>query len=120
MTEKRNLRNKISAQNARIRKKEESIFLNTAVMEKDRKMRLLIEGLSTILTDEQKGKLFPIAREWVEKDFIRVDAPEYVDYGELKDIKSRDWEGLKREMIDNFETTEDQLKRFEQNDELDV
>ena len=61
--------------------------------------------------------MFPIARDWVENDIIRLDAPEYVDFGELKDIKSSDWENLKREMIENFETTEEQLKRFEQNDE---
>ena len=117
MTEKKNLRNKISAQNARLRKKEESIFLNTVVMEKDRKMRVLLEGVSNILTEDQKAQLFPIAREWVEKDIIRLDAPEYVDFGEMKDIKSSDWNSLKREMIANFETTEEQLKRFEQNDE---
>ena len=117
MTEKKNLRNKISAQNARLRKKEESIFLNTVVMEKDRKMKVLLDGLSSILTEQQKVQLFPIAREWVEKDIIRLGAPEYVDFGEIKDIKSSDWECLKREMIENFETTEEQLKRFEQNDE---
>ena len=120
ITEKNNLRNKISAQNARLRKKEESIFLNTVVMEKDRKMKVLMEGLSQILTQEQKEKLFPVAREWVEGDFIRENGSEYVEFGEKVEIKSRDWPNLKQEMIDNFMTTEQQLKRFQQNEEGDL
>ena len=42
---KRALRNKISAQNARIRKKKESIFLLQVVDEKDSKMRALIQAV---------------------------------------------------------------------------
>ena len=42
---KRALRNKISAQNARIRKKKESIFLLQVVDEKDSKMKALIQAV---------------------------------------------------------------------------
>ena len=58
------------------------------VLEKDRKMKVLLEGLSELLTEEQKAQLFPIAKEWVDGDVSRDDVPEYVDFGEKVQIKS--------------------------------
>ena len=52
--QRQTLRNQVSAQNSRLKKKEESIYLNRVVREKDRKMKTLIQGLGKILTDEQK------------------------------------------------------------------
>lgn len=80
-------------------------------------MKVLLEGLSELLTEEQKAQLFPIAKEWVDGDVSRDDVPEYVDFGEKVQIKSQEWPKLKEEMMDNFETKEEHLKRFQQNDE---
>ena len=64
--------------------------------------------------------MLPVAREWVEGDFIRENGSEYVEFGEKVEIKSREWPKLKQEMIENFETSEQQLKRFQQNEEGDL
>ena len=54
---KRALRNKISAQNARIRKKKESIFLLQVVDEKDSKMRALIQAVGDIASPRTLQKI---------------------------------------------------------------
>jgi predicted ribosome-associated RNA-binding protein Tma20 len=84
--QRQTLRNQVSAQNSRLKKKEESIYLNMTVREKDRKMACLLNGLSSILTEEQKAKIFPIAREWVTEDVIAREAPDFVDFGTTQDI----------------------------------
>lgn len=47
--ERQRLRNQISAQQSRIRKKEEVIFLNKVTREKDEKFKQLIEAMVTTL-----------------------------------------------------------------------
>lgn len=54
---KRALRNKISAQNARIRKKKESIFLLQVVDEKDSKMRALIQAVGDLASPRTLQKI---------------------------------------------------------------
>ena len=61
--------------------------------------------------------LFPIAREWVDGDMITKESINFVEFGERNDIKSLEWDTLRQEMLDNFITKEDDLRRFEQNDE---
>ena len=61
--------------------------------------------------------IFPIAREWVEGDTITLEAPDFVDFGERSDIRTVNWDNLKEEMINNFNTKDEDLKRFQQNDE---
>jgi hypothetical protein len=51
-------------------------------------MKSLLEGISGILTTEQKAQLFPIARDWVDNDMITLEAPDFLDFGERPDIKS--------------------------------
>lgn len=89
------------------------MFLNRTVKEKDRKMQLLLSGLSDILTTEQKAMLFPIAREWVDGDMITKESINFVEFGERNDIKSLEWDTMRQEMLDNFITKEDDLRRFE-------
>jgi hypothetical protein len=48
--QRQKLRNQISAQQSRIRKKEEVMFLHRAVKEKDDKMEALIKNLANTLT----------------------------------------------------------------------
>ena len=52
MKERQRLRNQISAQNQRVKQKEESLFLNKVVKEKDSKFEQLIGYLAQILTQE--------------------------------------------------------------------
>lgn len=75
-------------------------------------MKILLDHMSNVLTDEQKTSFFSVAREWVDGDVIREGAPDYVDFGEKNDITSREWDLMKEQMIKNFETTDCQLKRF--------
>ena len=80
-------------------------------------MTLLIEGLDEILTEVQKEKLYPIARQWVDDDQITLENISYVEFGQRSDITTKKWDYLKDQMLENFKTKEDDLKRFEQNDE---
>ena len=55
-------------------------------------MKALLEGLSSIMTTEQKAQLFPFARDWVDNDQITLEAPDYVDFGHRSDIKATEWD----------------------------
>jgi hypothetical protein len=55
--ERQALRNKISAQNSRIRKKQESIFLARVVEEKDSKMIRLIEAITQVASAQQLAQI---------------------------------------------------------------
>ena len=56
--QRQKLRNQISAQQSRIRKKEELIFFHRAVKEKDDKMEALIKSLATTLTPQEIMKIY--------------------------------------------------------------
>jgi hypothetical protein len=55
--QRQKLRNQISAQQSRIRKKEEVMFLHGAVREKDAKMEALIKCLAKTLTPQEVIKI---------------------------------------------------------------
>ena len=80
-------------------------------------MALLLEGLDGILSEGQKEMLFHIARQWVEGDQITQEDIRFVEFGERADIQNKEWNKLKQEMLENFKTKEEDLRRFEQNDE---
>ena len=80
-------------------------------------MSLLLEGLEDILTEEQKEKLYPIARQWVDGDQITQENITFVEFGSRSDITAKNWDTLKEQMLENFKSKEEDFRRFEQNDE---
>ena len=57
VTERQRLRNQISAQKSRLKKKEESIFLNKVVRLKDERYQEMVKILSTIIDEKQSAEL---------------------------------------------------------------
>ena len=55
--QRQKLRNQISAQQSRIRKKEELMFFHRAIKEKDGKMEALIKSLAKTLTPQEIIKI---------------------------------------------------------------
>lgn len=63
--ERQKIRNQISAQKSRLKKKEETIFMNKELRDKDRKYLILLTGLCNIIRDDQADKLVTaLRREW--------------------------------------------------------
>jgi hypothetical protein len=46
--------------------------------------------------------MLSIARQWVDGDVIASDAPDFVNFGQIPDIKATEWDELKKEMLANF------------------
>ena len=80
-------------------------------------MSLLLEGLDEILTKSQKERLYPIARQWVDGDQITQENITFVEFGQRSDVTTNQWDKLKEQMLENFKSKEEDLRRFEQNDE---
>mmetsp|Transcript_32876 Transcript_32876/g.50268 ORF Transcript_32876/g.50268 Transcript_32876/m.50268 type:complete len:168 (+) Transcript_32876:973-1476(+) len=69
IAERQRLRNQISAQRSRLKKKEENLFLNRKVREKDRKFQNLVDGLTSVLNETQAKALWDrVCPDWKKID----------------------------------------------------
>jgi hypothetical protein len=108
--ERNALRNKVSAQNARLRKKHESIFLVKVVDEKDSKMASLIDSLTEILSPDDLKRIYSkVSQKWQEED---------EELGNSKPIKKISKNGImhpdvfRSALTDNFITRQSELDKF--------
>ena len=104
----------MSAQNSRLKKKEESIFLNKAVKEKDLKLTALVDTLTDILSEEKLQQVYSCISESWKLDNHGDDhdhsdpATQLSSYASRKLLK----EQIAERMIDNFTTKDSELERF--------
>ena len=97
LPERQKLRNQISAQKARLKKKEETIFLNKVVREKDCRYLKMVKGLCNIMSADQGSKLIDyLSKEWgVPKQTKGKNATNLYDYMSEHFV-------TKQEDLDNF------------------
>ena len=97
LAERQKLRNQISAQKARLKKKEETIFLNKVVREKDDRYIKMVKGLCNIMSADQGQQLIDyLSKEWgVPKQTKGKNATNLYDYMSEHFV-------TKQEDLDNF------------------
>ena len=77
--ERQRLRNQISAQRSRLKKKEENLFLNKKVREKDKKFECFIASLGGIVTESQAKAIWERVRpEWERIDQVENEVGDAV------------------------------------------
>lgn len=119
--ERQMLRNKISAQNARLRKKHESIFLLKVVDEKDTKMRQLLEAITEVASPQQLDKLQDLVTEsWGIKSPQGKRQRKSPRLGSPTPNPKQRAEEFKSLLMDNFATKDEELEQFKQNDTKEV
>ena len=121
--DRQRLRNQISAQKSRLKKKEENMFLNKKVREKDQLFTDLVAStLKHIDPTQIQSMMNDVARLWkVPSAAVASNAQpslsRRVSAKMTKNTTKSGPEDLKELLLKNFLTTQNELDQFQQNDE---
>ena len=98
--ERQKLRNQISAQQSRIKKKEEVMFLHRAVKDKDDKMKALIKCLTLILQPDDLIKIHSMMQKpWGLEDATIIPECTQIDQNTVRLTKKQTQRVLKKQPV---------------------